>query len=162
MIANQAVKSLSLSPLSLRMTHVTSWILDDVAKVIFLQKKKNIIVKRAARQLHAPAHLRGRPFLVDFLQCDAPGVMNGVHQPDIFLEQCRCSHSVSCFGVTRNLPLRHRYTISLQNYKFHRTSPKKGKTFVLRIKGAVAVILGMVLWFIIPANVDLENRPCDS
>jgi hypothetical protein len=57
--------------------------------------------------------------------------MYGVHQPDIFLEQCRCSHSVSCFGVTRNLTLRHRYTISLQNYKFHRTSQKKGKTFVL-------------------------------
>ena len=96
--------------------------------------------ERAARQLYAPAHLRGRPFLVDLLQRDAPGIMYGVHQPDIFLEQCRCSHSVYCFVVTRNLPLRHRYTISLQNYKFHRTSPKKGETFVLWIKRTVAVI----------------------
>ena len=27
-----------------------------------------------------------QPFLIDVAECDAPGLIDGIHQPDIFLE----------------------------------------------------------------------------
>ena len=43
-------------------------------------------IKGTTSQFHSSTHLCRQPFLIDVAECDAPGLIDGSHQPDIFLE----------------------------------------------------------------------------
>lgn len=45
-----------------------------------------VTIKGTTSEFHSSTHLSLQPFLVDVVECNVPGLIDGIHQPDIFLE----------------------------------------------------------------------------
>ena len=69
---------------------------DDDAKHI--QDGVTVPVKRTAGERNTFRHLRAQPSLVDFLQCQTAGPVDGVHEPNVFLEKGVGFHIISLPG----------------------------------------------------------------
>ena len=52
-------------------------------------------IERSASHLHALAHIRLKPTLINLSKGDGLGMVDGIHQPDVFLELSICCHTSS-------------------------------------------------------------------
>ena len=58
-----------------------------------------VAVKGGTSQIYATAHFCFQPSLVNLSKRYPPGLADGVHQPNVLLEFCRCLHTLEvCYS----------------------------------------------------------------